>query len=288
MILPKKYYSPTESDFGQGAHKKSRRTAHSVIYGDVSDTVDFEVTVGNTLVDLSTPTADPLDGDITFTYSLKNIYSDTSSINFQYSADGGTTWSDGTKGTGGDAETSLTTSKAGTSHTFVWDTVTDLGIDFKGNVVVRILGYDQDNQLGDFTSSVEIKLFIDNAPDSVSFTFPVSADFFKEENQQYTFPIADPNQGNSDLHVKLEVDTEEEFNSQGGLPLRVFESRLDQNGWEYDSDDAGAYVNIPHDGIPVSSDGTLVGNTCRFTTPTEDRLSVGSYHCRVTFGGVTS
>lgn len=275
-------YAP-DTGFGETAKKRSRRTARSVIYGDLSTSIDFDVTFGNVLPSLQAPT--DTSGDITLTYTLKSIDSLTASILAEYSKNGGTTWNTATSAGGDDGISPLTSSPAGTSHTFEWDTVVDVGIDFFGTVLVRVRAFDLPGQGGDFIGSEEHKLTVDNAPLAGTIVSPASGDFNKIETPTFVFTIADPNQGNSDLHVKLEIDVVDSFDSGS---LVTFESRLDQVGWEYDSDGAGAWVAIPHDGIPIIATPALIGNQARYTIQTEDKLTQGEKHVRVTFGGVTS
>ena len=125
IIIPRKLWAP-ETGFGGGATEEATRTAENVEYGALSSEISWEVTDSNTLCSLSDPTDGS--GDITLTYTLKNDSSTTSSIRVEYSLDG-STWSTATSAGGDDGTTSLTTSAAGTSHTFIWDTVTDLGKD---------------------------------------------------------------------------------------------------------------------------------------------------------------
>ena len=94
-----------------------------VVYGNASTAVALEVTKGNCKVRITE--SDVEYGDITISYTLENDRADTASLKPLYSTGGA--YSEMTKGTGGDNKTGLTTSAAGTDHTFVWDTVTDLG-----------------------------------------------------------------------------------------------------------------------------------------------------------------
>lgn len=274
---------PTETSFGVGAKKRSVRTAHTVVYGTDSVTTGFEVTNGNVKTSLSFP-ASPSSGTITLTYILTNPRASSASIQMEYSTDG-VVFSTGTSAGGDDGTSPLTTSANGTSHTFKWDTVTDLGIDFKETVFIRIKAFDLPGQLGDTESSELHKIIVDNSPLAPTIVSPTEGFFSKDETQTFTFIIPNPNQGNSNLHFKIDIDAVNTFDSN---VLKVFESRLDQTGWEYDSDGAGSWVNIPHNGVPIITTPALIGNQARFTVQTTDKLSGGKLFWKVVAGGITS
>ncbi|MCX7702595.1 MAG: hypothetical protein N2234_00610 [Planctomycetota bacterium] len=80
----------------------------------------------------------PANGPITITYTLADTEGDICSITVEYSTDGGVTYEEATGGTGGDGTSGLSSSHTGESHTFVWDSFTDLGYAYYTNVKVRI------------------------------------------------------------------------------------------------------------------------------------------------------
>jgi hypothetical protein len=80
-----------------------------------------------------------LSGQIPFTYALANPSSTPTDIEVEFTIDGGTTWYFCTQGQGGDGTSQLTTSPTGVTHTFVWDTVTDLGATLTPSVIVAIV-----------------------------------------------------------------------------------------------------------------------------------------------------
>ncbi|MBN1960207.1 MAG: PKD domain-containing protein [Deltaproteobacteria bacterium] len=59
-------------------------------------------------------------GNIVFSYTLSDAEGDLLKIIPEYSADGGTTWSNATAGPGGEPKTDLHSSESGVTHTFVW------------------------------------------------------------------------------------------------------------------------------------------------------------------------
>lgn len=88
----------------------------------------------NTRVALSTPTG-VVSGDISLAYWLTRSDGTPVSINVLWSANGGSTWSPATRGTGGDGTSGLATSASGTAHTFVWASLADVG---SVNATVRV------------------------------------------------------------------------------------------------------------------------------------------------------
>ncbi|MCK5774251.1 MAG: hypothetical protein KAH57_10730, partial [Thermoplasmata archaeon] len=91
---------------------------------------------------INTPSGD-LKDDLDIEYSLLDDEGDLTSVIVEYSEDG-TEYHICTMGEGGDTLTSLTSSEPGTFHTFVWDTVSDLGEVNSPTVYVRITVSDID------------------------------------------------------------------------------------------------------------------------------------------------
>jgi hypothetical protein len=86
---------------------------------------------------LATP-ASPASGNIPIEYVLSDLDSDLCNVTVDYSLDGGGTWRPATPGPGGDGTTLLESSPAGVAHTFVWDSLADLGAVRQANVLVRV------------------------------------------------------------------------------------------------------------------------------------------------------
>lgn len=254
-----------------------------VYYGDYSDENEIRITHGNCIPEISS--FDQEYGELTITYVLKNDRATDCSIRLYYSTDGGTTFSVGSVSinVSSDGNTGLGTSSAGTSHTFAWDTYSDLGNDFVGDVLVKIRAYDRDNYIGDFVDTELEGLSIMNAPSACTLTTPTD-DYFQKDDTP-TFVITIPADNNpefyySKLHAKIEVDITTDFDSER---LVTFESRLDQTGWEYEPL-AGGWAAIPAAGIPMEED--LVGQSVRFVVPTGKRLERTRLYWRATFGAV--
>jgi hypothetical protein len=101
-------------------------------------TNELTVDIGIPAVVLTTPTL-PQKGNVPIAYTLSDAESDLCSIQVQFSRDGGLTWRAATAGPGGDGVTGLTSSPAGTAHTFVWNSAADVGANaIVDNVGIRI------------------------------------------------------------------------------------------------------------------------------------------------------
>jgi hypothetical protein len=86
---------------------------------------------------VDTPSS-PTSGTVAITYLLSDPESDVCSIVVEYSLDAGTSWHTATPGSGGDEPTGLSSSLAGTSHTFVWASGADIVDADIAGVLVRI------------------------------------------------------------------------------------------------------------------------------------------------------
>lgn len=263
-------------------------SAHQISYGDWSASVNFETTTGDckaviTSIENAVGGTDDYYQNITINYELENDREGDASIKALYSTGGENgAYSEMTEYSGGSSEgkNNLTTSDAGTAHVFDWDTVTDLGIDFKGTVWVKIRAYDRPNLIGDIMDSQIISLLVDNAPEAPVITFPTSGWFDKNTTQYVTGTIPDPKSGNSNLHIKIEIAADSSFDS---IELTL-ESAVDQVGWEYY--DGAAWNDLPVGGIPVAATPALIGETWKATIQTEDQLTTGQKYVRAAAGGI--
>lgn len=270
----------TESSFGS---TEQGVTAQSVSYGTPSASRQYETTVGNCKVTITDPTSGTKSDQVTFTYTLEDDRAATASIKPEYSLNNGGTWSEATKGTGGDNKTGLATSASGTSHTFVWNSATDLSLDARVDVLFRIRAYDQDNYLGSVLSSSNVKLTIDNAPAQMTLVSPTDGYFDKNQTPTFIGVVPNPIAGNSKLHFKIEFSDDNTFSSPTS-----FESRNDQTAWQYDSNGSGNWTALPAAGLDVPGDPTLIGRQIRFTIQQEDYLTPQIRHWRMTCGGVAT
>ncbi len=257
-----------------------------VEYGDEPTELDLEITNGDTKAEITTPSesSGELSGDISIVFTLTNAESEVSSIKPQYSIDGGTTYNDMTDAGGSsEGKIGLTSSPAGVSHTFIWDSPTDLGLDHRGGMNIKIVAYDGDVYKGDvMTSNVE-KIIVNNAPTAPTLVSPIGDYFRKDETPQFVFTIPNPRAGNSKVHFKLQLDLVNTFNSDD---LIEFESRNTQAGWEY-QDESSNWINIPHAGVDIPTTPALIGNNARFTIQTEDKIAINEYKWRVLCGGAS-
>ena len=84
-------------------------------------------------------------GDIIATYVLADTEGDWSHVRVEYSEDGGASWHTAATGAGGDGTQELSASPAGTSHTFVWDSVSDTGYTYQSDIRLRFTPYIEDD-----------------------------------------------------------------------------------------------------------------------------------------------
>lgn len=271
-----------------------QKTAKTVQYGTEASSVRVEITQGDVKVSVSsivddannTSPDDTLYGDITATYSLSSYQVTKGSIAIQYAYSTGGTFYDCTrKGSEGEAASPLIVSQSGTIHTYVWDTATDLGDHYKGEVYLRIRAFDKVNQNGDFNTSNVRKITIDNSPFAPVISSPSDGEFNKDQRPEIIFTISDPKAGNStQVHFTVKIASDSSFESD----LKIWESRNSQhrNCFYYDSTGNGNYAIVPETGVDISADPSLIGNDVKFILPTEDRLSLGNYYITTIEGEV--
>ena len=260
---------------------KTKVTATDVEYGAVPSERQLEITKGNTKVSISSdPT--PSSDEITIAYTLENDEAETSSIKVEYSITGlGGTYLTCTEKSGGSGLLNKTTSAGGTSGTFIWESGTDVGANWKGDVHIRITVYDRDNHKGSKMFSEEYKHFIDNSPSAPVIVSPVDNYFRKYQTPEFQFTIPNPNAINSKLHFKVEFDIQNSFDTSD---LITFESRNDQDGWSYH--DGTDWQPIPPAGVDVPGTPALIGNNVRFKVPTHEKLTRRIYYWRPVAAGV--
>ncbi len=267
----------TESSFGS---TEQGITAVSINYGEPSISRQYETTTGNCKVVITGTSG--TSADITINYTLEDDRATTASIKPEYSTNGGGTWVEATKGTGGDNKTGLSTSAAGTAKTFIWASATDLGLDSKQDVLFRIRAYDQDLYLGSYMTSSSQKISVNNAPAQMTLVSPADGYFDKLQTQTFIGVIPNPVGGNSNVHFKIEFADNANFSSP-----TAFESKNDQTGWQFDSTGSGNWVAVPIGGVDIPSDPTLIGRQIRFTIQQEDYLTLGTRNWRMYCGGIS-
>lgn len=197
---------------------------------------------------------------------------------------------------GGDDIDSLATSEAGTSHTFLWDTGTDLGNSYKGNKVgFEITPYDTTSQGGSadtavIASGATLGTFtvnnVPNAPTLFSEIRGVSWD--KDTTPEFIAEM-------SDIIVGDELYFAISFTNDDATPVEViYESDGDITGWWYEQDRDDSPGNITPgnttnwtamtvDGVdkqyitPIyqGQEGTTTRNRVRFILPGGSALTAG-------------
>ncbi|MBI5367738.1 MAG: hypothetical protein HZA54_11930 [Planctomycetes bacterium] len=93
------------------------------------------------LITLTSPTG-TLHDRVTIPYTLKHPQSRPLGLLVEVSTDGGASFRPATRAPGGDGQSGLPSSPAGTPHTFIWDSRLDAGDVFLSGVRLRFVAYD--------------------------------------------------------------------------------------------------------------------------------------------------
>ena len=135
-------------------------------------------------------------GNVTVTFTLQSFVVTAASITLKYSKDG-QTFSNATVASG--AVTALTVSETGTSHTVVWDSVTDLGDNNKWESVHVGIEVDDASAGGGSDDRVFKSDYftVDNLPTVSSILEPPTGEFQKSlvKNIEFSIPATDPGSG---------------------------------------------------------------------------------------------
>jgi hypothetical protein len=116
--------------------------------GKSVSTDDFTVNYNETPAAAITDPTGSQSGDVTMDFTLSDTEGDTCSIDVDFSADGGVTWSPATLlstsggGISGNMITGLVTAPTAVSYSFIWDSVTDAGTDYQTDICIRITPHD--------------------------------------------------------------------------------------------------------------------------------------------------
>lgn len=254
----------------------------SVTYGDESSTVIVEITSGDCRVVISSITG--TSEDITIVYTLEDDRSGTASVKPMYATSSSGAFAEMTESTDPTSEgrTGLTTSPTGEEHTFIWNTIPDIGAAYKSSVWIKIRAYDRDNFIGDTMESATQTHDVDNAPLTCTLSLPTTGYFTKETQLEIRGTITDTVAGYSDEHVKIQIATDANFETIE----KTFESRIGGGQWDYY--DGANWIEFPADGIPVSSTPALIGKSWRFIPDSEEELTTGTKYIRAFIGEKTA
>ena len=250
----------------------------SVVYGDYSDSIAVELTTGDTKVVIGSITGTY--GDITITYTLEDDRLGTASVKPMYATSSSGAFAEMTESTDPESEgrTGLTTSATGEAHVFIWNTIPDIGAAYKSSVWIKIRAYDRDNFIGDIMESATQTHDVDNAPLSCVISLPTTGYFTKDTQLEIRGTITDTVAGYSDEHIKIQIATDANFDTIE----KTFESRIGGGQWDYY--DGANWIEIPADGIPVSSTPALIGKSWRFIPDSEEELTTGNKWIRAAIG----
>lgn len=131
-----------------GEEVRIRITPSDSLSGLPVATVDFTLDNNTPPVAIvGTPATPPAKkGNVLIQYLLADAESDICSISAKYSTDGGATWANATRGSGGDPLDTLTSSASGEVHAFVWNTIADIG--YCSEIPVRVAILPGDSKAG--------------------------------------------------------------------------------------------------------------------------------------------
>ena len=265
-------------DSAYSSESAAMNTLPPIDYGYMSDNLAREVTGGNTKVDSVTglvisgdtvPEASVTEyyGDIIFTYKLLNYASGTSSIEVQFSEDGGSSWATATKGTGGDAKTALTSSPMGVTHTFHWASYTDAGdSEYQTDARIRIRALDQHGDPGSYVSTADFT--VNNRPGKI--TWVNSDGYAWDESLLPTFQAIIPYlRGGSKGFPEISIYEADGTTLVSGYPKKAVESVA---GWSYETSPS-TWVAVTSAGIP----STAINGINRLRYVVQTNLAVNSY-----------
>ena len=134
-------------------------------------------------------------GDIAATYLLTDAEGDWTHLSVEYSEDGGASWAAATEGIGGDGTLELAASPAGTSHTFVWESLTDIGYTSQSDIRLRVTPY----VAGDGTPAETANFQVNNLTDTDG------DGLFDEEEGQYGTGIDNPDTDGDNFSDLVEI-----------------------------------------------------------------------------------
>jgi hypothetical protein len=133
----------------------------TVVIRDIAPKGDF-------YVQIFTPEV-PRSGCVSFGYVIFNSAEESVNVKVEYSPNGGLTWKPAAMAQGGDGITQLLSSPEGSFHSYVWDTVANMGQSNKDSVRLRIIPLNPDPGLPGETSDFSV---FNNTLPSVSVETP--------------------------------------------------------------------------------------------------------------------
>ena len=161
---------------------------------------------------ISAPAASAsVSGSVTITLLLQSYLRATGSVTLYYTQDGGQTLSACTIT---EAQTSLSCDSDGVSHSFTWNSLTDLGATNSfSNVQIAAVANDQSDGGGDDDKAFLSGAFsVDNTPTQPSWT-STDGDFGKSYLRSWKFVISNPDPGSEVLYPQVKGDLTTDFNS---------------------------------------------------------------------------
>jgi PKD repeat protein len=154
------------------------------------------------VAEITDPTSGAHNGDITITYTLSDLESDTSGTTVEYNLDG-STWSLCTPVSGTNPVNGLGSSPTGDPHTFDWNSAAD-GVGVGGDVSVQVMITPWDND-GEGTPDT-VTFTVNNVPQeppSVTITDPTGGTHYADVTISYT--LVDSNSDTCTILVEYTI-----------------------------------------------------------------------------------
>ena len=238
-------------------------------------------------VTITTPGA-PQSGNVTISYMLIDGESDTSTIVVKFSLNGGASFNPATAGPGGDGASSLGSSVSpGTAHTFVWNSLADVGAANNATIQIEITPSNADAGVPVKTTNFTVNNATNTAP-TAGITTPGASSGVITINYTLTDTQSDP----CSIAVQFSTDGGGTFNTATGGPGGEGTTSLTSSGggtahtfsWNSVADGvapAGANANVqvkitPSDGV-VGTAATTTNFTVDNTGKTSGSSTAGGF-----------
>jgi hypothetical protein len=223
-------------------------------YGPLSSAYTLEVTTGNTKIGSISASASY--GDITITYSLINKASSTSSITIKYKVESGGTYTTCTERAGGASQgvTGLTSSSAGTTHTFIWNSCADLGNSYNSETIyIEIVPYDGAGSgvtpSGDAGEADDLTGYtIDNRPSSITIAEYNGYTYDKDTTPVFVSEMGSVRCGSSLYFIITAYDSSMNIVQENSSAEIL-------TGWEYEKVYGESWFSVPPSGVDVAYTG---------------------------------
>jgi PKD repeat protein len=246
------------------------------------DTTSFtvsNVTEQPPVADITDPTGGIHSGNITITYTLSDIDSDTCGTTIEWSPDG-SNWNLCTSVSSVNPASGLTSSPAGETHAFNWDSAADsVGTGGDESIQFMITPWDKDGEGTADTVTFTVNNEVQQPP-SVTITDPIGGTYVSDVTIVYT--LTDVNSDQCDVTVEYTTDSGGAWNpcTEGTSGNGV--SGLDSSPtgivhtfvWDTVADDVGTAV-VETVKVRITPDDGVAGSTAESSEFTVDNTGAG-------------